>query len=100
MAVPALLRTMGGVHSRTPEPIMRTASPTIPSTLFQSAITRLVERASATPAGERSHLLGWLLAAGALFLVWRAWRGFKSLFWTVFGLGMALYWSGTWHAWF
>ena len=80
---------------------MRTASPTIPSTLFQSAIARLAERASsATSAGERSHLLGWLLAAGAVFLVRRAWRRLKSLFWTVFGLSMALYWSGAWHAWF
>lgn len=80
---------------------MRTASPTIPSTLFESAFARFVERGSpATPAGERSHLLGWLLAAGAVFLIWRVWRELKSLYWTFFGLGMALYWSDAWHAWF
>lgn len=80
---------------------MRTAHSTTTSSSFQSAIERFVERmSSATSASERSHLLHWLLAAGAMLLVWRAWRGFTSLFWTVFGLDMAFYWSGAWHRWF
>jgi hypothetical protein len=67
---------------------------------LQVAIERLAERAaSAESATERSQLMRWLLAAGAAFVVWRAWRGFKSLFWAVFGLGMAIYWSGAWRGW-
>lgn len=72
----------------------------IPSS-FQSSVERLAERAaSAASATERSQLLRLLLAAGAVFLLWKAWRGLKSLFWTAFGLGMALYWSGAWRGWF
>jgi hypothetical protein len=79
---------------------MRIATQTRPSPSFQRAVERLAERAtSATSATERSQWLRWLLAAGAVFLIWKVWRGFKSLFWTVFGLGMALYWSGAWHRW-
>lgn len=71
----------------------------IPSS-FQNTVERLAERAaSAASATERSQWLRWLLAAGAVFLLWRAWRGFKSLFWTLFGLSMALYWSGGWLFW-
>lgn len=78
---------------------MRTTH-SIPSS-FQTTVERLAERASsAANATERSQWLRWLLAAGAVFLLWKAWRGFKSLFWTVFGLGMALYWSGGWRGWF
>lgn len=73
----------------------------IPSSSFQNSIEHLVERAtSAASATEGSRLLRWLLAAGAVFLLWKAWRGLKSVFWTAFGLGMALYWSGAWRAWF
>ena len=68
---------------------------------FQSTVERLAGRAaSAASATERSQLLRWLLAAGAVFLLWKAWRGLTSLFWTAFGLGMALYWSGAWRGWF
>jgi hypothetical protein len=66
-------------------------------TTLQNSVGELVERAVAAPAGaERSRLLRWLLAAAAVFAAWRLWRGFKSLFWIVFGLGMAFYWSGMW----
>lgn len=72
----------------------------IPSS-FQNTVERLAERAaSAAFATERSQLLRWLLAAGAVFLLWKTWRGLKSLFWTAFGLSMALYWSGAWRGWF
>jgi hypothetical protein len=30
----------------------------------------------------------------ALLFLWRAWRGFKSLFRTAFDLGIAIVWSG------
>lgn len=67
-------------------------------TTLQNGVGQLVERAVAAPAGaERSRLLRWLLAAAAVFVAWRMWRGFKSLFWTVFGLGMAFWWTGLWH---
>lgn len=71
----------------------------IPSS-FQTTVERLAERAASTAnTAERSQWLRWLLAAGAAFLLWKAWRGFKSLFWTIFGLAMALYWSGVWRGW-
>lgn len=76
---------------------MSTATQTSPSPSLKSAAERFADRAtSTTSAVERSQWLHWLLAVGAVFLIWKAWRGFKSLFWTVFGLGMALYWSGAW----
>lgn len=62
---------------------------------LQAKVGELVERAaSAAPGPERSRLLRWLLAAAAVFVLWRLWRGAKKLFWVLFGLGMALYWSG------
>lgn len=62
---------------------------------LQSKVGELVERAaSAAPVPERSRLLRWLLAAGAVFLLWRLGRSVKKLFWTLFGIGMALYWAG------
>lgn len=74
---------------------------TIPSSSFQSTVERLAERAvSAASASERAQWLRWLLAAGAVFLLWKAWRGLTSLFWTVFGLAMAFGWSGAWRGWF
>jgi hypothetical protein len=67
---------------------------------LQNSVGELVERAVAAPAGaERSRLLRWLLATAAVFVAWRLWRGFKSLFWTLFGLAMAFYWSGGWLLW-
>lgn len=67
-------------------------------TTLQNSVGQLLERAVAAPAGaELSRWLRWLLAAAAVFVAWRMWRGFKSLFWTAFGLGMAFYWTGLWH---
>ena len=45
-------------------------------------------------------MLRWLLAIGAIFLAWKALRGLKSIFWTLFGLGMAVFWTGLWRVWF
>lgn len=68
------------------------------NSVLQNSVGQLLGRAIAAPAGaERSRLLRWLLAAAAVFIAWRMWRGVKSLFWTAFGLGMALYWTGLWH---
>ena len=62
---------------------------------LQASVGELVERAArAAPGPERSRLLRWLLVGGAVFLLWRMGRGAKKLFWTLFGIGMALYWSG------
>ena len=68
---------------------------------LQGVAGQLVERAAALPGNAgRGQLLRWLLAIGAIFLAWRMWRGLKSLAWIAFGLGMALYWTGAWHAFF
>jgi len=70
-------------------------------TTLQGVAGRLVERAATLPGSAgRGQLLRWLLAIGAIFLAWRMWRGLKSLAWIAFGLGMALYWTGAWHAFF
>lgn len=62
---------------------------------------QLVERAATVSTeGRGSQVLRWLLAIGAIFLVWKALRGLKSIFWTLFGLGMAVYWTGMWRMWF
>ena len=42
------------------------------------------------------YLLRWLLVAAAVFVVWRMARGARKLLWTLFGIAMALYWSGAW----
>ena len=63
-------------------------------TTLQNSVGQLLERAVAAPG---SRWLRWLLAAAAVFVAWRMWRGFKSLFWTAFRLGMAFYWTGLWH---
>lgn len=79
----------------------RTATPSPIETALHAAVGQLVERATAAPAtsaeGGRTPWLRWLIALGAVFLAWKAWRGLRSLFWTAFGLGMALFWSGAWH---
>lgn len=80
---------------------MNTASETLSASPLLSTVERLAERATtAASAAERSSLLRWLLVACAVLLAWKVWRGFKSLFWTVFGLAMAVFWSGAWRGWF
>lgn len=61
---------------------------------LQASVGDWVERATKAEGGERSRLLPWLLAALAVFLAWRMERGLKKLFWTLFWIGMSLYWSG------
>lgn len=80
---------------------MNTASETLSASPLLSTVERLAERATtAASAAERSSLLRWLLVACAVLLAWNVWRGFKSLFWTVFGLAIAVFWSGAWRGWF
>lgn len=62
---------------------MTTASTTASTTATSSTLRDL-------PLGRLA-----LIAAGA-WLAWKVLRGIKGLFWTAFGLGMALYWSGAW----
>ena len=79
----------------------RTAISSPIETALHAAVGQLVERATAaraaSPESGRTPWLRWLVALGAVFLAWKAWRGLRSLFWTAFGLGMALFWSGAWH---
>jgi hypothetical protein len=64
---------------------------------LQAKLGELVERAAvAAPGAERSRLLRWLLVAAAVFVAWRMARGARKLLWTLFGIAMALYWSGAW----
>ena len=57
----------------------------------------LVERAATVSTeGKGPQVLRWLLAIGAIFLAWKALRGLKTIFWTLFGLGMMVYWTGMW----
>lgn len=73
-------------------------------TVFESTLNtvagQLVERATTVSAeGKGSQVLRWLLAIGAIFLAWKALRGLKSIFWTLFGLAMMVYWTGMWRIW-
>ena len=62
---------------------------------LQARVGELIDRAATTaPGAERSRLLRWLLVAVAVFVLWRIGRGAKKLFWTMFGIAMALWWSG------
>ena len=62
---------------------------------LQAGVGQLVERVvAAEPGAERSRLLRWLLLAVAVFVLWRIGRGAKKLVWSLFGIGMALWWSG------
>lgn len=70
-----------------------------PQTFFagtlQAQAGELMQRVTTSaPGAERSRLLRWLLVGGALFMLWRVGRSVKKLFWALFGVGMALYWSG------
>ncbi len=80
---------------------IRPAAPSPIETALHAVVGQLVERATAAPVsaaeGSRTPWLRWLVALAALFLAWKACRGLRSLFWTVFGLGMALFWSGAWY---
>ena len=62
---------------------------------LQATVGQLVERvAVAAPGAERSRWVRWLLVAAAVFVLWRVGRGFKKLFWALFGIAMAVWWSG------
>ena len=66
---------------------------------LQAGVGQLVERVvAAKPGAERSRLLRWALLALAVFVTWRIARGLRKGFWAMFGIAMALWWSGG--AWF
>jgi hypothetical protein len=61
---------------------------------------QLVDRATTVSTeGKGPQVLRWLLPIGAIFLAWKALRGLKSIVWTLFGLGMMLFWTGMWRVW-
>lgn len=47
---------------------------------------------------SRDHrtLIHAILAGGGLFLLWRMARAVGTVFWTVFGLALAVFWTGAW----
>ena len=79
------------------QPLLRDAPP---------ALRRLTEAAeeaaSRTDGGAplqrdwHDTLLRIAVVGGITFLAWKLLRGLKSVLWTIFGLGMALYWTGGW----
>lgn len=55
----------------------------------------------ASAPGSRSTrddrlVLKALLAGGGLFLLWRMFRAPGTAFWAVFGIAIAIFWSGSW----
>ena len=46
----------------------------------------------------RDHrtLIHAFVAGGGLFLLWRMARAVGTVFWTVFGLALAVFWTGAW----
>lgn len=48
------------------------------------------------PANDHGGLLKAALAGGGLFLLWRAGRAVGTALWAVFGIGIAIAWSGAW----
>lgn len=66
---------------------------------LQAGLGQLVGRVVAAEPGEqRSRLLRWALLALAVFAAWRILRALRKGFWAMFGIAMALWWSGG--AWF
>lgn len=62
---------------------------------LQAKVGELMDRVtSEAPSVERSRLMRWLLVAVAVFVLWRMGRSVKKLLWSLFGIGMALWWSG------
>lgn len=79
---------------------MNTQARTVLESTLHTVAGQLAERATTVSAhGKGSQVLRWLLAIGAIFLAWKALRGLKSIFWTLFGLGMMLFWTGMWRMW-
>lgn len=75
----------------------QTQTRTVFENTLHTVAGQLVERATkVSTEGKGPQVLRWLLAIGAIFLAWRALRGLKSIFWTLFGLGMMVYWTGMW----
>lgn len=78
----------------------QTQTRTVFENTLHTVAGQLVERAATVSTeGKGSQVLRWLFAIGAIFLAWKALRGLKSIFWTLFGLGMAVFWTGLWRAW-
>lgn len=66
---------------------------------LQAGLGQLVDRVVAAEPGEqRSRLLRWALLALSVFVAWRIARRLRKGFWAMFGIAMALWWSGG--AWF
>lgn len=65
---------------------------------LQAAFARLIERAIAKLEGTTpGQVLRWLPVLVAVSLGWRLVRSFRTIFWSLFGLGMALWWTSPWH---
>lgn len=62
---------------------------------LEARVGELVDRAaSVAPGKENSTWMRWVLVAVGLFFLWRIGRFAKSVFWTLFGIGVAFWWTG------
>lgn len=80
------------------QPLLRDAPPAL-HRLAEAA----EEAASRTDGGAAPPQRDWhdtllriAVVGGVTFIAWKLLRGLKSVLWTIFGLGMALYWTGGW----
>jgi hypothetical protein len=80
------------------QPLLRDAPPALRRLAGAAA-----EATSRTDGGAASLQRDWhdtllriAVVGGVTFLAWKLLRGLKSVLWTIFGLGMALYWTGGW----
>lgn len=80
------------------QPLLRDAPPALRHLAKAAEETASRTDGGAAPQQRDWHdtLLRIAVVGGVTFLVWKLLRGLKSVLWTIFGLGMALYWTGGW----
>mgnify|MGYP001145828967 CR=1 FL=1 len=80
------------------QPLLRDAPPALRrvAEAAEEAASRADDRAAPPQRDWHDTLMRIAVVGGVTFLAWKLLRGLKSVFWTIFGLGMALYWSGAW----
>ena len=80
------------------QPLLRDAPPALRrvAAAAEEAASGADGRSAAPQRDWEGTLLRVAVIGGATFVAWKLLRGLKSFFWTIFGLGMALYWTGAW----
>lgn len=80
------------------QPLLRDAPPALRRLATAAEESASRSDGGAVPPQRDWHdtLLRIAVVGGVTFLAWKLLRGLKSVLWTIFGLGMALYWTGGW----